>query len=321
MPFPSSQTFLGVAKETTPMTPVASTAYIPILKPVPEDVIGVLTDEGMRGSNVGDYGDFQGNEHSTFDFDGNVHSDTVGWTLGSLLCDVGFTAGPPNVWLMATKNSGDCQPTSLTLNDFYSENNRQYSGAKAAQADFKVAPDTFFTYSAKWVAANSATASTPTSTFTSLVPLTSWRNALKINGTGVNFAEDLTISVKRPVTPIFTARGAQGAYKIFGGKVTCDGTATLVVEDETQIAAYEAGTAFVFDLSATQGAGATLELVEFHGTSAKWVTPTKITRDKDWIQLATTFRLAANTTDVGASGGFSPVAVTLKNALPTGTYQ
>ena len=49
-------------------------------------------------------------------------------------------------------------------------------------------------------------------------------------------------------------------------------------------------------------------------------TVAKIERGKDFIELNVTYKAIANTTDVGATSGYSPIKVTLKNAKASGTY-
>jgi hypothetical protein len=45
-----------------------------------------------------------------------------------------------------------------------------------------------------------------------------------------------------------------------------------------------------------------------------------IERGEDFVQVSVDFNAQSNTTDAGASGGFSPISWTLKNAKPSGTY-
>jgi hypothetical protein len=46
-----------------------------------------------------------------------------------------------------------------------------------------------------------------------------------------------------------------------------------------------------------------------------------ISRGKDYVELPISFKAVANSTDVGASGGYSPIKVTLQNAITSGTYK
>jgi hypothetical protein len=69
----------------------------------------------------------------------------------------------------------------------------------------------------------------------------------------------------------------------------------------------------------TAGAGATLTQVKFQMTKCAF-TVAKVERGKDYIELNVNYKAMANTTDVGATAGFSPVKVVLQNAKTSGTY-
>jgi hypothetical protein len=58
--YPSSKQFVGVAKETTPGTPVAMAFTQLVEKFDPEDKITGLIDKSMRGSMVEEYAYIQG---------------------------------------------------------------------------------------------------------------------------------------------------------------------------------------------------------------------------------------------------------------------
>ena len=45
-----------------------------------------------------------------------------------------------------------------------------------------------------------------------------------------------------------------------------------------------------------------------------------IERGEDFVQVSVDFNAQANTTDDGASGGFSPIKWVLQNAKASGTY-
>ena len=81
---PSVRSYLGIAKEVTPATPVAATDFIPVnkdsLKPV--DIINPLYDTGLRGSMVESYNYIQGRRHTEIYVAGPVFADTIGYWLG-----------------------------------------------------------------------------------------------------------------------------------------------------------------------------------------------------------------------------------------------
>jgi hypothetical protein len=90
---PSVRSYLGIAKEVTPATPVDATNFIPINKDAfkPVDIINPLYDTGLRGSMAENYTYIQGRRHTEIDLGGPVFADTVGYWLGGILGSVTTT--------------------------------------------------------------------------------------------------------------------------------------------------------------------------------------------------------------------------------------
>lgn len=86
--------YVGVAKESTPGTPVAATAFIPIRQNrVWQDNIIQVADDAMRGSAYdGPFDQQQGPISSSYDANGPAFADTLPWWLFGILGDVASTA-------------------------------------------------------------------------------------------------------------------------------------------------------------------------------------------------------------------------------------
>jgi len=318
---PTALTTVGIAKETTPGTPVAASAFIPSGVPSPKDVVKLVADKGLRGSMVEEYGETPTVKHSTFDFSGDVYPDIIGWMLTGVLGDVTTTgASAPYTHAIAVLNTGDGQPPSYTLTDNYSVNTRQYPGAKFSDLDIKFSADGLITYSAKSVAFSSATTTAPTASYTSAPPIPAYIGVVSIGGTQVNGMLDGELSIKRPVTVIDAVDGSQNPYLLWSGPVAVSGKLTLVMEDETQLTNYLTNVQPALDFTWTQGAGATLTSIQLHMSSVVYQTA-EIGRGKDYVEISVSFNAKANATDVGASGGYSPIKATIKNAINTGVYK
>lgn len=320
MPHSSNLSFLGIAKESTLGTPVASTAYIPIDKPTPKDSLTLLQDKGLRGSMVEVYNEISGPKHSTFDFGGDVFPDTIPWMLAGVLGDLSTTgASAPYTHALAVLNSADGQPKSYTLTDYYATGTRQYAGAKFSELAFKFNGDSMLTYSAKATAFASVTASLPTPSFTSIPPIAAWTGAVQIGGTPVTNVLDGEVTIKRPVTVIQPVAGSQNPGNLWSGPVSVDGKMTLVMEDDTQLTNYLNNSQPSLDINFAGGAGATAIQVKLHMTNVVY-SAADIGRGKDYVELAVSFSARANTTDIGTSGGYSPIKATIQNAVIAGTY-
>lgn len=311
--------FLGVAKETTQGTAVAPTNYIPVKPPQPVDKVTYLTDQGLRGSMVTDYGKIAGVTQSEFSYGGPLFPDSFGWCLAGVLGDVTTTgASAPYTHAIAVKNNGQPKPYTLTHYDGGLQT-RAYAGQMFSEVGVKFSAEGFLEYTAKSAGWASVTAANPTSSWTTITPLPAWLCTATIGGSSVLTVETAEISIKRPVNVIHTAQNTQAPFSVFAGPVAVSGKMSVVMTDESELTRYLTNTQPAVVLDFTQGAAAALVDVKFQMSKCAY-TAAQRNLSKDFQQLDITFNAVANTTDVGASGGYSPILATLKNALAASTY-
>lgn len=321
MPQPTFQSFLGIAKETVYGTPVAASAFIPVKTMSPSDKITLLDDQGMRGSMVSTYDRISGPIWAEYGFDGDIFPDTLPWMVTGVLGDLTTTgASAPFSHAAAVLNSGTGQPPSYTVSDYYTITTRQFPGLRFSELGIKFSGDGMLTYSAKATSLASATTTKPTSSYTGVQPLAGWVGAVSIGGSASAFVVDGECTIKRPITVIQAADGTQAPYALWAGPVEASGKLTLVMEDDAQYVNYLTNAKPSLDINYQQGAGAAAVQVKLHMTKAAY-TNAEIGRGKDYIELSVDFDALANTTDAGASGGYSPIKVTVQNAVASGTYK
>ena len=322
----SVRSYVGIAKEVTKGTAVAPTDYLPVmansLKPV--DVIDPLYDEGIRGSLVKNYNYVPGRTRSTYDFGGSVFADTVGYAIAGLLGDVATVgASAPFTHTMALKNSAtaaaDAQPISYTLTDFYAAAVRAYPGCQFSDFTLKFNADGMLEYDAKVTGWASATASTPTPAFSTILPTQVWQGSVSVAGSTVTNSVSGEISMKRPVTPVYGIATTQNPYNVFLGPLEVTGKITFVMEADTELTRYLTNTqpALVFNWS--YGAGAAAVQIQATLTKGAYVAAA-IDRGSDFVQISVDLNGQGNTTDAGASAGYSPIKWVLKNAKAASTY-
>jgi len=322
---PSLRSYLGLALETTKGTPVAPTDFVPIVKDSfkPAEIIGALYDTGLRGSMAENYNYIQGRRHTEIDVAGPVFADTIGYVLASVLGDVTTTgATAPYTHTIALKNgtSGDAQPKALTLTDYYVANTRQFGGAQFHDFTLTFNADGQLEYTAKASAWPSTTTTAPTPSFSTVIPTAVWKGTVTIGGTNVAYAQSGTITMTRKVDPIFGISNTQGPYQIFMGGMTATGKITFVMEDDAELTRFLTNTQPALTLTWANGSGATA--TEVTATLSKGAyTAAVVERSADHVQVAVDINAIANTTDAGASAGYSPIKWTLKNAKTSGTYQ
>jgi hypothetical protein len=323
----SVRSYLGIAKEVTKGTAVAPTDFIPVLasKLKPVDVIGELYDEGLRGSLIKNYNYIPGRSNSTFDFGGPVFADTFGYSLGGLLGSVTTTgASAPYTHAISIKNAtavgADAQPTSFTLTDFYAANVRAYAGIQIHDLSLKFTSDGLLDYDAKGTGWLSQSASTPTPSFSAVLPIPTWIGTVSIGGTTVSNSVDGSIDMTRPVTPIFGIQNTQNPYQVFLGALETKGTIRFVMENNDELTRYLTNTQPAIVINWAQGAGATATQIQATITKGAYVAA-MIDRSKDYVEIEINLNAQGNTTDTGSTGGFGNIKWQLQNAKPSGTYQ
>ena len=322
----SVRSYLGIAKEVTKGTAVAPTDFIPVavdsIKPV--DIIDPLYDKGLRGSLVENYNYIPGRTRSTFDFGGAVFPDTIGYAIAGVMGSVDTTgASAPYTHTISLKNASatgaDAQPISYTLTDFYAANVRAYSGIQFHDFSLKFNADGMLEYDAKGTGWASASASTPTPSFSAVLPTPVWQGTVSIGGSPVSYSVSGNLDITRPVTPIYGISQTQNPYQIFVGALETTGKFTFIMEDNTELTRFLTDTQPAIVLNWSYGAGATA--VQLQATLTKGAyTAAVIDRGQDFVQIMVDVNAQGNTTDAGSTAGFSNVKWVLQNAKASGTY-
>jgi len=322
----SVRSYIGIAKEATKGTAVAPTDFIPVmadsLKPV--DIIDPLYDTGLRGSNVVNYNYIPGRTRSTYDFGGSVFPDTIGYALAGLLGSVATTgASAPYTHTISLKNSAvaaaDDQPISYTLTDFYAAAVRAYPGQQFSDFSLKFNADGLLEYDAKTTGWISASAATPTPSFSTILPTPVWQGVVTIGGSTVATGMTGNIDLKRNVTPVYGIGQTQNPFNVFLGPLETTGKVTFIMEDNTELTRYLTNTQPAIVLNWAYGAAAAAVQVQATITKGAY-TAAVIERGDDFVKVTVDINAQGNTTDAGSSGGYSNIKWVLQNAKPSGTY-
>lgn len=320
------RSYLGIAKEATRGTAVAPTDFIPTasskLKPV--DVIDPLYDEGLRGSLVKNYNYIPGRTRSTFDFGGAVFADTVGYSIAGLLGSVSTTgSSAPYTHTMSLKNASatgaDAQPVSYTLTDFYGAQVRAYAGMQFHDFTLNFSADGLLEYDSKATGWLSAAASTPTPSFSAVLPQAVWTGTVTIGGVAVSNSVEGSLTMARPVTPIYGIANTQNPYQVFLGALEVTGSFTFVMEDNTELTRYLTNTQPAIVLSWSSGSGSSAVQIQATLTKGAY-TAAANDRGDDFVKITCEVNGQGNTTDAGSTGGYAPIKWVLQNAKASGTY-
>lgn len=162
----------------------------------------------------------------------------------------------------------------------------------------------------------------PTASFSAVTAYAGWQVTASIGGsarTTQNVVLDAQLDMKRAVILQPGADGNQTPLFAWSGKVAVSGKLTIVYDTTADFLNMLNNVAPTLTLNFTQNAGAALTQIAVTMTNCSF-TVAETERGADFVKLAVTFRARANTTDIGASGGYSPAKFTLQNAKPSGTY-
>lgn len=324
MPYPIGKSAVGIGLEATPGVAVPAAFWLPATTMNPTETVAQLLDQSMRGSAAKTYGSQPGPSSVSYALAGNLIPDAVGFPLVGILGeDVVTGASAPFQHVAALYNGSDFQPPSFTVVDVNGLEAISYAGGKFSAFDLTFAPGDL----AKWTATivGSSAVSTgvlPTVSYSTVPPIAGWKTTITVGGGAADPREtDLTLSFKRTVDPIFALANTQTARNIFAsGDLEVTGKLTGIFEVSTLRDDYRAGTQTSLDVVISNGlAGAALCSLDLHCSQIS-LSKADVARGKQYVELDTEFTAIANPTDVGASGGLSPIKATLKNAVAVGSY-
>ena len=321
---PSVRSYLGIAVETTKGTPETATDFIPINKDSfkPVDIINPLYDTGLRGSMVENYNYIQGRRHTESDLGGVIFADTIGYWLTGIMGDVATTGGSApyaHEITLLNATSGDAQPTSYTLTDYYVAGNRQYPGCQVHDFTMTFNADGQLEYTTKVTGFPSVTDATVAPSFSAAVPTPVWAGEVSIGGAVIGYTTSGTVTMTRKIDPIFGINTYQGPYEVFLGALDTSANLTFVMENDAELVRFLNNTQPVLNFAWTQGTGANLTTVAFNIAKGAYTTAA-IDRSPDHVAITVDVSGIGNTTDAGQTGGYAPIQWYLQNAVPAGTY-
>lgn len=331
--FPAAKQILGFNREAVQGVPVTSTPAFttPFDTWSPEFVPTWLDDKALRAAMGDTYGRQQGPVHETVSWGGPVFLDQLPLFLNNILGDITSTGTLPVSHACSLLNSGGGQPGSLTLFAWEgmpaTTGSRTYPGVCLSELTITGNADsTLLMYSAKGLAYASADLPTTPAVYTptTVAPLAAWRFALGIGGTAAGAPNktirDFSFTIARALRVENTFQNSQNPFIIARGPISMTGSATCTVPgDESYVNYLINNTQPQLNLAADVGAGATNFGITINANQTAFDT-TKLNNSEEVLGYDGTFVMIDNVTDVGASGGFSPCKITVRNQTASGSY-
>lgn len=305
--------FLGIAKEVTKGTAVAASDYIKATSFDGDDQTDVLLDQGLRGSMTSSFGAVKGTTQSSFSIESDVHVDTVGYFLDAIFGGYAVSGAGPYVHIFSLLNSGTGQCASYTLHDYNGLQQRKYAAATESSLSLRFSAQELLTLSTSWSAFASATESTGTPSFSTILPVAGWVGTISLDGSSNALIEEADISISRNVTPVFTIDGTADPSQLWQGPMSVSGRLMFLASAETEFTNYlTVADPGPLVITFTQGTA----IIAITCTSIVY-TSAKVERGDDFTQVSAQFEGLGTTTDAGASLGYSPCKITLTNSKAT----
>lgn len=320
--YPSALQWLGLAKEATYGTPVATpTLWIPVKSPKWTPTITPLTDDGLRGMMGTDYGMQQGMRHDTLSYDTYLYPSLVFPHLMAILGSpdtVTGTAAPYTHTTSLYNGSGtdNAEPPSYTGFLAMGDKTMQIPGMRASEMKFDIKADALPTLSASWDGMSGSFIANPVNTPTTDTPMPSWTATTTIGGVAQSTASDVSLDYKRDVKPIIVLSGIQSPVQISSGALTATGSVTSVWQGTTgtYITDLLANTQPALTVALTP-AGDAVHSMTFQHSRVAFTKGEPSGGSSGWMELASDFTAIMNATDGGTS--MSPVKAILVSTQST----
>ncbi|MCI3277656.1 phage tail tube protein [Streptomyces cylindrosporus] len=228
-------------------------------------------------------------------------------------------------------NSGTGQPPSHTITHFLgptaTSGARQYPGACLSELGLKWnAESELLTWSGKattWPSV--ALGSAPVAAPSTVLPVASWRMQVGIGGpaaggTLVATITDGELTIKRELSPYFTANGVQTPYIIQRGGLSVEGKLNFVAADESPLLYMLNNSQPQLQILLDNGLSGTNKITFQVDCQIAAFTESEPDGSKSAVEYGNSWTAVLNTTNAGGSGGYSPVKVSVTNNVPAGTY-
>lgn len=277
-------------------------------------------DQSWRGSAADCYHHETGVLDSAVQLAGPVFADGIGYFLAGVLGDYVFTGGTPNSHVFALRNTGTQQPPSFTVTTKEPVGGLARPGCKVSALTISVNADAPLQYQASLAGLVSATTANTVPAVSAEKLMPSWVVAATIGGSSETRLMSASVAFTRPVEAKRNTDGTQAPWLQRSGPLSVTGDVEVAITTDAYRAGFLSGATTSIDLNYQLGAGATLRQLKLHCSQ---VAITNLTRDYGgkWVAIKFSWEAEANTSDAGASGGSSPIKVTLKNQVGSGVYQ
>jgi hypothetical protein len=234
--YPGNLQWLGLAKETTPGTPVAApTAFIPVTSPVWSPKITTLTDQALRGYMGNTYHVAQGIRYDEIGYTTYLYDDNLFIHLLAILGGVDAVTGSADPYThKVSLNNGtaapyNAAPPSYTLFLAMGGNKTyQVPGCMLADVKINAKADTLPSLQVTWDGLPGSSITSPANTPSTSQPYPAWKTQATVGGVALSDTDDVQLDYKRGLKPIPVLNGTNSPMGIYAGELEVSGTLEAV---------------------------------------------------------------------------------------------
>lgn len=319
--YPSNLQWVGIAKETTYGTAVATPSiWVPVDAPKYKATITPLKDQNLRGSMGATYQQQQGLRFDELEYKTYFYMDSVYSHFIALLGSADTITGSGDPYLHKTalyngSGTNSAQPPSFTL--FWADASgkvQQIPGAITSSVKVTLGADALATLDVKWTGLPATTITPPTNTPSSLKPMPSWNSVITLGGSASSAYSAIDLEFKRAVEIIPTITGTQSPFAVFGGPVSVTGSLTAVFQNATtdvNWTNYLANTQPALTVKVSPPADTT-HFIQLQMSQVAYDI-SEVSGTNKWQEIKATVEALSNSTDT-LSGSFSPAQVSFSSA-------
>jgi hypothetical protein len=222
--------WLGIAKETTPGTPVAApTIFIPIDSPKWGAKITQLSDQALRGFMGADSNRIAGSRDDEVSYKTYLYPSVLFTHLRAILGGADTVTGAADPWTHKVSLLNSVLVPTYTL--FLAQgdgNTMQVPGCVLSDVKITVKANELPTLDVSWVGLPSAIIATPTNTPSTEAPMPPYTAAITVGGANLGKYSDISLDFKRSTQPVLTLNGTQSPASIYPGELSVTGSTTAV---------------------------------------------------------------------------------------------
>lgn len=245
-------------------------------------------------------------------------------STGSTVAAVNAATNGPFTHVFNIYNALSGQPPTHTFTDYTTLTGtvgaRAYVGACVGVIDITGNSEQLLEFKmtgSSWL--SQPTASTPTNTVSTIVPLPNWRSTVTLGGSQIFDVGEWSVSLKRTLQVYWTDQGTtQSPYIIARGPLDATGMVNYTVPtDETPLLQMLNNTQPTLAIGIGNGVSGAGTLGLNIAVQQAAFEKAKPERSQVLIGYQGDFQAVANFTNAGGSGGEGPATVTLYNNIPT----